>query len=438
MRPSDEIENVVKKMSFKAGLEMDRNLWAETSKARNEFHKTILATGQHNIGRTIMKSPIVKFAAAAVIIIACVIGLSLWRTTGSGIALADVLTRIEQITAYTYQVHSTMTREQTTEESTNTLLISQEYGIKMTSKTSDPNNGDIQGGETYLLPKKNSIIFINHKEKKYVPVKYDGGQLDFYKEEYNDPHTIIKQILSCDHISLGQSVVEGVTVEGFQTTDLTYEGGFLGQSDFTGECQKVDVKLWVDVKTFLPVRLEEDIVTKIGIHTHEISSDFQWNIVVNAADFEPNIPDDYTSPIGDLIVPATNEENAIKGLRLYEDLVGKYPVILDMKTMDEAFEEEVSKLIGNKDSYEGLSDDEKTRITSKKMLLDAPLLFYEQLLDNKKNPMYCGDAVGPEDTDKALLRWKLDGDQYRIIYGDLHVETVTLERLAELEKVVSK
>ena len=79
MRPADKIENVVKKMSFKAGPEMDKDLWAEASKAQNEFHKTILAPSQHHIGRIIMKSPLVKFAIAAVLIIACLIGLSLWR-----------------------------------------------------------------------------------------------------------------------------------------------------------------------------------------------------------------------------------------------------------------------------------------------------------------------------------------------------------------------
>jgi hypothetical protein len=433
MKSEKETERIIKEYYISATSEMDKKIYNDVSKLMKKRKHTKLVLMQPNIWRTIMKSPATKLATAAVIMTACVIGVYLWKTTGSGIALADVLARIEQITAYSYQVRSTMTREQATEESTNTLLISQEYGIKMTSKTVDPNNGDLQGGETYLLPKKNSIIFINHKEKKYVPVKYDGGQLDFYKEEYNDPHTIIKQILGCDHISLGQSVVDGITVEAFQTTDLTYEGGFLGQSDFIGAYQKVDVKLWVDVKTSLPIRLEEEIVTGKGIQTHEISSDFRWNIVVNAADFEPNIPDDYTSPIGDVIVPATNEENAIKGLRLYEDLVGNYPVILDMKTMDDAFEQEVTKLIGDKDSYEGLSDDEKTRITSKKMLLDAPLLFYEELLENKKDPIYCGDTVKPEDTDKVLMRWKQEDDQYRVIFGDLSIKTVTSEELAEFE-----
>jgi outer membrane lipoprotein-sorting protein len=387
-----------------------------------------------NIWRTIMKNPITKLAAAAVIIIACSTGIILWRSTASGIALADVLTRIEHVTAYMYQMHSTRTRQQTTRERINTLLISQENGIKMISKTTDPNNGDVLDSETYLLPKKKSIIFIDHKEKTYVPMKYDERQLDFYKEEHNDPHTIIKQILGCDHISLGQSVMEGITVEGFQTTDLAYEGGFFGDDDyFVGSYEKVDVKLWVDVKTFLPIRLEEDIVTEKETHIHQISYDFRWNVVINAADFEPNIPDDYNSSIGDVIVPANNEENAVKGLRLYDDLVGKYPVSLDMKMMDEAFKEEVSKLIGWDDSYKGLSEDEKTKITSKWMTLGAPLLFYEELVDDNKDPAYYGETVRPDDTNKVLLRWKLDDGQYHVIFGDLHADTVTADVMKELE-----
>ncbi|MCK4793129.1 MAG: hypothetical protein KAV87_55880 [Desulfobacteraceae bacterium] len=302
----------------------------------------------------------------------------------------------------------------------------------MTSKTADPNNGDIQGSETYLLPRQNSIIFVDHNEKTYVPMIWDGMKLDYYKEEYNDPHIIIKEILGCDHISLGQSVLDGVTVEGFQTTDLAYKGGFFGEDDyFVGEYKTVDVKLWVDVKTFLPVRLEEDIVTEKGTHIHQISYDFRWNVIVNPDDFEPNIPDDYTSTVGDIIIPAYNEENAVKGLRLFDDLAGKYPVSLEEESLKEAL-----KLTGDDDpdSWKSLSDDEKTRKMSEFMSLGGPAFFYETLVEENKDPVYYGETVGPDDTDKVLLRWKLDDGQYRVIFGDLSIRNVTPEELAELEK----
>ena len=46
--------------------------------------------------------------------------------------------------------------------------------------------------------------------------------------------------------------------------------------------------------------------------------------------------------------------------------------------------------------------------------------------------VYNGKTVGPCDKDKVLLRWKLDDGRYAVIYGDLHSETVTAQRLATL------
>jgi hypothetical protein len=44
----------------------------------------------------------------------------------------------------------------------------------------------------------------------------------------------------------------------------------------------------------------------------------------------------------------------------------------------------------------------------------------------------------PKDADKVLMRWKVSDSEYRVIYGDLHAETVTPEKLAELEATLPK
>jgi len=64
--------------------------------------------------------------------------------------------------------------------------------------------------------------------------------------------------------------------------------------------------------------------------------------------------------------------------------------------------------------------------------------FYIGLQWDKKNPAYYGKTVTPKDTDKVLLRWKVSDSEYRVIYGDLHAETVTPEKLAELEAALPK
>jgi hypothetical protein len=382
--------------------------------------------------RFVMKNPTTRLAVAAAIIIACGIGLSLWRTTSSGVALADVLTRVEQVADYTYQLRSTMTGQRSSTRLLSAVLISHENGIKITTRRIGPNNDEVKCGDTYLLPKLNSMIFIVHEDRMYIPLKYDGSKLAYYKEEYNDPRTIIKQILSCDHTSLRQSVIDGVTVEGFQTTDSAYEGGFLGQAEFEGIPEKVDVKLWVDVNTFLPVRLEEDIVTKNGALIHEVSYDFRWNVVVNADDFSPVIPEGYTSP-GEITVPPVNEENAVNGLRLFAALAGEYPDTVEAELLNQ----KARKFIGySKDLLESMGADEKAKKNSDLMSIMGAAFFYEALV--QKDPAYYGKTVTPKDADKVLLRWKVSDSEYRVIFGDLHAETVSPEKLAELEKALPK
>ncbi|MBN2316388.1 MAG: hypothetical protein JXM79_20845 [Sedimentisphaerales bacterium] len=394
--------------------------------------------------RTIMKGSIVKLTAAAIVVIACVIGLSLWRGTQSGIALADVLTRIENITGYSYQLSSAMTRQEVTSKWTSHVSVSKEHGIKMTITAADPNSS-IQdqhrhyrhevGDETYLLPQQKSLVFVRHKAKIYDRYIYEGDhKLERYKEEYNEPRIIIKQILSCKHTSIGQSVIDETTVEGFQTTDIAYEGGFFGQTELEGKHETVDVKLWVDVNTFLPVRLEEDIVTKKGLHMHEVSYDFRWNVIIDAEDFEPNIPEEYRTPRGDIVIASYNEQNTIQGLKLFAAAVGSYPV--NLKSANREF---VLKTGFNFSSYKDMSDEERTRKTSELgLMFVVPYAFYKSLAEQNKEPAYYGEIVKPGDVDKVLLRWKLDDGQYRVIYSDLHAETVSPERLAELEAALPK
>jgi hypothetical protein len=437
MRRADGTERIIKEnLSFTASAAMHDRILHDVLAAQKESRKIGSALAKPNIRSIIMKSPITKLATAAIVAIACLIGLSLWRGTESGIALADVLTRIEQVKGYMYQMRSNLiTSQGASRDWLTTVLISQDDSMKMSLKMIDANDTEIERHEMYLLPQQNSLVTIHHETKKCIRVKFDDAMSERYKEQYNDPHIIIKQILSCDHASLGQSVIDGITVEGFQTKDPAYKGGFMGQADFMGQPEKVDVKIWVDVNTFLPVRSEENIVTKKGTCVQEVTYNFRWNIVVDEADFEPDIPDDYTL-VGDFTVPAFSEETAIKALRLLVDFAGKYPVNLSI----ESLKKDAKKLEGyDTTSWKELPANEKARKTNDVFMTILGLhLFYETLLEDKKDPAYYGETARPDDNDKVLLRWKLGDGQYRIIYGDLHAETVTPEKLAELEKAVSK
>ena len=89
MKPSDNIEEAIKKeLDFSAGAEMHDRILGDVLDAHDKSRKEKSALTSPNLRRQIMKSPITKLAAAAVIIIAVLIGLNPFKGT---VTFADVI-----------------------------------------------------------------------------------------------------------------------------------------------------------------------------------------------------------------------------------------------------------------------------------------------------------------------------------------------------------
>lgn len=385
-----------------------------------------------------MRNPITKLAAAAIIAVAGIAGVVMWTHTGSGIVLANVLAQVEQITAYMYQMTMTITGQGPTGQPMNqnvesSALIAQDSGMKMTMDMGDPNGGKGSRTETYLLPREKAVITLMPATKQYMRMDLDDTLIEKTRQQNYDPSSMLKRILACKYESLGRSTIDGVDVEGFQTTDPNYLAGMGGQAD---------VKIWVDVKTQLPVRSEMDMGTG-GMQVHAVVHDFQWNYPVDAETFKPVIPADYKPlPGGPMKMPAMNEESAIAGLKMCADLAGQYPEKLDLMALASLMgklgkDNPVTKKLAEENK--GLSQDEIIKKTMDRVMpIQSAALFYMTLTQEKKDPAYYGNVVTPQDADKVLLRWKVADNQYRVIFGSLHAETVSAEVLAELEKSLPK
>jgi len=443
MRPADEIENAVKKMSFKAGPKMDKDLWAETAKAQNELRKTMLAPGRRNIVRTIMRNPMTKLSGAAAVVIACLIGLSFWPGTESGIALADVLAQIEKASACRYQWSTWRTSEHggksiKSQAHNYTTLRSPKYGgkIEQLDPNVDPNSG--MGTLTYCSIQEKAIFSIWPEQKKYSRINFDDAEqlTSLVQSQYEYyARGMVKEILRCKYESMGRSAIDGIEVEGFRTTDPN----FVSQ-DKQHEPNQVDVKIWVDVKTRLPVRSEEHLTyDKEKKTVHFATHDYQWDIPVDATEFKPVIPDDYTLLGREAVKwPAITEEAAIQGLRQCVEFLGKYLETINLTSLYSAFEKsETPGALRLKEELRGLVGPEQDQ---RRMDVLKPMfvlnMFYVGL--DGKDRAYYGKAVTSKDADKVLMRWKVSDGEYRVIFGDLHVETVAAERLTELEKALPK
>jgi hypothetical protein len=263
-------------------------------------------------------------------------------------------------------------------------------------------------------------------------MELDDDLLAETKKKNNDPREMLKQILDCEYTELGRSEIDGVEVEGFETTDPKYAAG-LGMD--------VKVTLWVDVKTWLPVLMEMDMKMKEQVSMHGIISDFQWDIPVAASDFEPVIPQDYTSLIdGDYKMPAMTEEAALEGLKLFADKSGKYPKKIDMISLTQelsALNTETREQSNDEIKQSKGQDTMKAAVT-KTMEMMRPVqslsMFYMKLVQEDKEPVYYGETVRPDDSGAVLLRWKVSDRLYRVVFGDLLTSDVTPEELKALEK----
>ena len=432
MKPKD-IEEILNKLGAEDVPADARQIAREMSE---DFSETLMKPKRYILMEYIMKSPITKLAAAAVLIIAVLLVIDNIGTTS--VALADVLEKVKQVPVFMYRMKMKVTgdmipnRPGTEMEQEATIIISKDLGIKMEMTMTDPNSGEQTIQQMYVLPEEKAMFMIIPQQKKYVRMEITDELLTRMKKQSNDPREMIEQISNSKYTELGRSVIEGVTVEGFETTDPAVYGGAMGDT--------ISIRLWVDIQTWLPVLVEMDIELGENMKIQGVIYDYQWDIQVDESEFVPVIPDDFEPLVpGGMKMPEMTEEAAIEGLRLFEEFTGKYPEDISMMTLMQ----QVSKL---RDSQSPAAEQFRQKLEQAEsdeeriaaiMDLTQPVqsigLFYMMLVQDKKDPAYYGDKVTPEFPHAVLMRWKTEQGSYRVIFGDLTVEEVTADELAELE-----
>jgi outer membrane lipoprotein-sorting protein len=439
----ENIEEILKKLGSEDVPADVHKIAEETAR---DFSKTLEQTKQtkhYVLWEHIMRSRITKLAAAAVIIIAVLISIRQFGSIES-VALADVLQKIEQAQAFIYKMKMNTTGNMQPgmpggkQQMEGTVTISTEYGIKMDLNMFFEMTGQKMRQLMYVLPEEKKMYMIMPEQKQYMQMEFDKSFLARVKKQSNDPREMLKLILNSKYMNIGKSVIDGVEVEGFETTDPAIAGGMM---------EDVKVTLWVDRKTELPVLEEMHYKINEQMQMEGELYDFRWDAQVNADEFKPVIPEDYTTILpGGYKMPSASEEGAIEGLRFCEQLLGRYPKKIDMMNLmrevmairdvnnpTEAalkLKEAISKDMNN------LPDEEKARKILEIMRpVQSLSMFYMMLVQDGKEAAYYGEFVGPDDADAVLMRWKISENRYRVIFGDLTAEDVTAEQLEELEKL---
>ncbi len=427
MNQEDKIKELIDKSDIMTDAQTEKRILGD---ALEQLKQKYSAGIRPNIWRIVMKNKMTKLIAAAVVIIAILAGLPFLSDDGSGVVLADVLAKVEQARAYMYKM--------TVMGNVITVTASTEHGIKIDTDTADPETGEIITQQTFILPDEKVMVTILPEQKMYMQMEYDNEFFDKVEKENNDPRIMIKQIMNSQYTELGRSVINDIEVVGFQTNDPAVVESL---------AEDVNVVLWVDIDTWLPVRTDIEFTTNEQVTISLTINEYQWDIPVIASDFKPVIPEGFTALTNDVVkIPSFNEETAIEGLKLIAEISGQYPKKLNFMDLIQYFFELRDKGIKNN---QGLLD---SGMTLKEEVANPSIkaehiqkamdifgtfqslgMFYSTLVQEQKEPMYYGELVGPDDHEAVLLRWKISDEQYRVILGDLSTLNVTAEELAELE-----
>jgi hypothetical protein len=111
-----------------------------------------------------------------------------------------------------------------------------------------------------------------------------------------------------------------------------------------------------------------------------------------------------------------NEKHVIQGLRVFAELTdGRYPSSLASTTADHEVREAWQQKYGRPPGNEELE---------KLYRVNAACRFYGELVQEDCDVKYHGDKVTASDIDDELMRWRMSEGEYRVIYGDLRVETI--------------
>jgi hypothetical protein len=345
------------------------------------------ATEALKIRRTIMKSPVTKIAAAAVIIIAVLIGINPFRST---ITFADVVKPI--LNAKTL-ILDMIVGDEETGTVIHDVIVDQRIRRVISRQEHVVNIIDPESAKMLTLHTEGKIAAysdiqgsIQEGTKDYV-----ASLRKIITDAQNNPGFKAKE--------LGEKEIDGQKVVGFSANGFT---------------------VWADAETALPVRIE--------VESHQLSAvfkNFQFDVPVEELESQVSMemPDGYKlveSKGGEFDMGTPTEQDLVECLRVWAELLldGNFPETIGMT--------ELMRLLPQVEAKLGESVASAEEGTQKGMTLGKGMLFIMGLKDQH----YAGNGVKLGEADTAIFWYQPQGSAtYRVIYGDLSVKDVAEENL---------
>jgi len=388
MRPTEKVEKFLRKNSISSNPKANK---AVLNELIDEMEKTQQASESLNIGRIIMKSKISQLAAAAVIIIAAVIGALYFTRTSDGIAWADIVKPI--FTAETVKYDMIIGQE-----GSGAAITDMVKGSRIRRNVEGTNQAsiiDLESSKVMVLEETTkTALYIDLKNLPSIP-NYTEHLKNLITKLENSPEFKVKK--------LGKKIIDGKEAVGFLAT------GF-----------GIEVTIWADAETAVPIRIEQK-----ENNLNVICKNYQFDIEMDDSLFSMEIPQGYKEQTVSLDLTGSTEEDFIAGLRIFAEI-----------TPDKQFPPDISieyiaknaVQIGMLIEKAGLSEDKPVEMGEKLSKMVMFIRFFN--VHGQGQWHYAGSGVKLGDASKAIFWYQPKESQtWRVIYGDLSVKDVNKEDL---------
>jgi outer membrane lipoprotein-sorting protein len=396
MRPADNTENLIKKLRYNAGAKAHDRILDNVMQALDESEKQKAgATAPNKIWRTIMKSPITKLAAAAVIIIAVLVVFN--QFGGSTPALAEIVQPL--LTARTATFKITIVGQGVPSQEFDGMFM-EPCRMRQTTPGGGTVIVDLQQGKIVtLIPQASQAVVL-----EVTNAPEDPGDLNFF--QYIRMRILNAQPISDESVEfLGEQELDGQLAIGYHVRK-----------------PGLDATVWANSETKMPIRIE--VIDDPMVIT---MSNIVFDVELDESLFSLDVPDGYnvTTLRRDLSEPT--EEDFIESFRIWaEHMDGKFPSKMDRSAVNEFVQYRREKM---KEKGIEPSIDDVTKL--QQIIIDMTHGFpFVEALPADSDWHYAGQNVKFGDTDKAIFWYRPEGSTtYHVIYGDLSVQDVAPENL---------
>jgi hypothetical protein len=345
------------------------------------------ATAALKLRRIIMKSPYVKIAAAAIIIIAVLIGFNPMKPS---ITIAQV---VEPILNAKTMIYDFLVGDEVTSPIIHDIIVGQRIRRTISNMPGMTHIIDLESAQMLVLTD-------GEKTAAYIDIRGQlGDRTQGYVKFLRQAVTNLKD----NYEELGEQEIEGRKTIAFQASGPN-EG----------------IKIWADPETALPVRIE------LGVgQMFVILKNFQFDAPIDDSLMSMDVPTGYTLKEAGFDFTDATEQDFIESLRIWAEVIGDgtFPDAIGTESTMKAMPTLVQKL-----GEMQVTEEEGTQLG---MSFGKGMLFH-QILETQGKWQYTGDGVQYGDAEKVVFRYQPKGSQtWRVIYGDLHVEDVAEENLPQ-------